>query len=108
MYFSFEVVRQIHSAMWVEPLVEALFVFCPAPSDSVPTPPSTDDTCKLVLPCLLTEADLLHVSFLSATSLVVVAVVVPTLVVVIVLVVLLMVIVLWVKFKRQGKQERVI
>ena len=74
--------------------------FCPAPSDSVPTPPSTDDTCKLALPCLLTETDLLHVSFLSATSLVVVAV--PTLVVVIVLVVLLMVFVVWMKFRRQG------
>ena len=78
--------------------------FCPAPSGSVPTPPFTDDTCKLVLSCLLIEADLLHISFLSATSLAVVAVVVPTLVVVIVLVVLLMVFVVWMKFKRQGKQ----
>ena len=78
MYFSFEVVRQTHSSSGL-------------------------NLCKLVLPCLLTEADLLHVSFLSAsTSLVVVAVVVPTLVVVIVLVVLLMVFVLWMKFKRQG------
>ena len=79
--------------------------FCTAPSGSVPTPPSTDDTCKLVLPCLLTEADLLHVSFLSATSssLVVVAVAV-LIVVVIVLVVLVMVFVVWMKLKRQGKQ----
>ena len=76
--------------------------FCPAPSDSLPTPPSTDDTCKLALSCLLTETDLLPVSFLSATSLVVVVAVVPTLVVVIVLVVLLVVFVLWMKFKRQG------
>ena len=76
MYFSFEVVRS--------------------------TLPCGLNLCKLVLPCLLTETDLLHVSFLSVSSLVVVAVVVPTLVVVIVLVVLLMVIVLWMKFKRQG------
>ena len=104
MYFSFEVVRQIHSSMWVEPRVKALFVFVQLLVTVFPHLHPRMTHVSWFSPCLLIEADLLHISFLSATSLVVVAVVVPTLVVVIVLVVLLMVFVVWMKFKRQGKQ----